>query len=65
MQRPAGLRDEQPRLPGPSGLAAAVRRTGGGAHWAAVLGIRATPLRRWTDELVEAELRRVCAGRGR
>ena len=47
---------------GPPGLAAAVRRTGGGAHWARVLRVPAPQPARWTDELIEAELRRVCAG---
>lgn len=47
---------------GPRGLAAAVRRTGGVAHWALVLGMPAPAPVRWTDELIEAELRRVCAG---
>lgn len=49
---------------GPPGLAAAVRRTGGGAHWARVLNIPAPHPARWTDELIEAELRRVCAHTG-
>lgn len=46
----------------PAGLAAAVRRTGGGAHWARVLTMPPPQPARWTDELLEAELRRVCAG---
>lgn len=46
---------------GPPGLAAAVRRTGGGAHWARVLNMPGPQPARWTDELIEAELRRVCA----
>ena len=45
-----------------AGLAAAVRRTGGGAHWARVLNMPPPQPARWTDELLEAELRRVCAG---
>ncbi len=47
---------------GPPGLAAAVKRTGGGAHWAQVLNMPAPQPARWTDDLIEAELRRVCAG---
>ena len=50
------------RRNGAPGLAAAVRRTGGGARWARVLHMPAPQSARWTDELVEAELRRVCAG---
>lgn len=46
---------------GPPGLAAAVRRTGGGARWARVLHMPAPQPARWTEELIEAELRRVCA----
>jgi hypothetical protein len=45
---------------GPPGLAAAVTRTGGAAHWAAVLHMPPPPHARWTDELIEAELRRIC-----
>lgn len=45
---------------GPPGLAAAVTRTGGAAHWAAVLHMPPPPPARWTDELIEAELRRIC-----
>ncbi|MDP1847646.1 MAG: hypothetical protein Q8K79_07635 [Solirubrobacteraceae bacterium] len=45
---------------GRPGLAAAVDRTGGGAHWAAVLNMPPPPPARWTDELIEAELRRIC-----
>ena len=44
------------------GLAAAVARTGGTAHWAAVLHMPPPPPARWTDELIEAELRRICRG---
>ena len=47
---------------GPPGLAAAVRRTGGGEHWARVLHMPAPQPARGTEELSEAELRRVCAG---
>ena len=47
---------------GPPGLAAAVKRTGGGAHGARVLHMPAPQPARWTDGLIEAELRRVCAG---
>lgn len=47
---------------GPPGLAAAVLRTGGGAHWARVLNMPPPQPARWTDALIEAELRRVCAG---
>ena len=43
-------------------LAAAVRRTGGGAYWARVLNMPAPQPARWADALIEAELRRVCAG---
>lgn len=46
---------------GPRGLAAAIRRTGGIAHWAAVLNMPPPPGTHWTDELIESELRRVCA----
>lgn len=46
----------------PAGLAAAIKRTGGGAHWARVLNMPPPQPARWTDELLEAELRRVCAG---
>ena len=49
------------RRHGRPGLAAAVGRTGGGAHWARVLHMPAPQPARWTDELIEAELRRVCA----
>ncbi len=49
------------RRHGPPGLAAAVKRTGGGVHWARVLHMPAPQPARWTDELIEAELRRVCA----
>ena len=45
---------------GAPGLAAAVSRTGGTAHWAHVLNMPPPPPARWTDELIEAELRRVC-----
>ena len=45
---------------GPRGFAAAVRRTGGPVHWARELGLKPRRVR-WTDELIEAELRRVCA----
>lgn len=45
----------------PPGLAAAVLRTGGGAHWARVLNIPPPQPARWTDALIEEELRRVCA----
>ena len=45
---------------GPAGLAAAVVRTGGAAHWAAVLNMPAPPPARWTNELIEAGLRRIC-----
>lgn len=44
---------------GPPGLAA-VSRTGGATHWAAVLNMPPPPPARWTDELIEAELRRIC-----
>lgn len=49
---------------GPPRLAAGVRRTGGGVRWAAELGVPPpSPVsRRWTDALIEAELRRVCVG---
>ena len=47
---------------GPRGLAAAIRRTGGSAHWAALLNMPPPPQTHWTDELIESELRRVCAG---
>ena len=47
---------------GPRGLTEALKRTGGAAHWAAVLNVPPPPRVRWTDELIEAELRRVCAG---
>ena len=45
---------------GPRGLAAAVARTGGAAHWAEVLNMPPPPPARWTDELIDAELRRIC-----
>jgi len=45
---------------GPSGLAAAVTRTGGGAHWASLLNMPPPAPARWTDERIEAELRRIC-----
>ena len=45
---------------GPAGLAAAVTRTGGGAHWASMLNIPPAAPARWTDERIEAELRRIC-----
>ena len=63
------LREHQPaRFPtlawlrrhGPPGLAAAVSRSGGSAHWAAVLHMPPPPPARWTDALIEAELRRIC-----
>ena len=44
---------------GPPGLAAAVSRTGGAAHWAAVLNMPPPPPARWTDVFIEAELRRI------
>lgn len=47
---------------GPPGLAAAVVRTGGAAYWAGVLHMPPAAPARWSDELIEAELRRVCAG---
>jgi len=47
---------------GPRGLVAAAERTGGGAGWARRFGIRGPQPARWTDELIEIELRRVCAG---
>jgi len=47
---------------GPPGLAAAVKRTGGGARWARELNVPPPQPARWTDDLIEAELRRVCAG---
>jgi len=65
------LRDHHPaRFPtlawlrrnGPPGLAAAVQRSGGTAHWAGMLRMPAPPPAVWTDERIEAELRRVCAG---
>jgi len=65
------LRDHPPaRFPtrawlrrnGPPGLAAAVQRSGGTAHWAGMLRMPAPPPAVWTDERIEAELRRVCAG---
>ena len=42
--------------------AAAVQRTGGTAHWASVFNMPAPPPAVWTDERIEAELRRVCTG---
>jgi len=48
---------------GPSGLASAVRSTAGAEHWAARLGIPLPSPARWTDQRLETELRRLCAGR--
>lgn len=44
---------------GPPGLAAAVRRTGGSVHWAHRLNVPAPKHARWSDELIESELRRL------
>ena len=48
---------------GPPGLASAVRSSGGAERWAARLCIPGPSPARWTDERLEAELRRLCAGR--
>ena len=45
---------------GAPGLAAAVDRTGGTARWSLVLNMPPPPPARWTDELIETELRRIC-----
>lgn len=50
------------RCPPSHSLAAAVQRTGGGSYWARVLNMPPPQPARWTDDLLEAELRRVCAG---
>jgi len=50
---------------GPPGLAASVTRTGGGGHWAVLLNMPPPKPARWTDDRIEAELRRVCATYGR
>jgi hypothetical protein len=43
---------------GPRGLAAAVKRTGGATRWARTLNMP-PPQVRWTDDRIEAELRRL------
>jgi hypothetical protein len=48
---------------GPPGLAAAVKRTGGGQRWARELGVPGPRPARWTEELIEIELRLLCAGK--
>jgi len=50
------------RRNGAPGLAAAVKRTGGTAHWASVFNMPAPPPAAWTDERIEAELPRLRGG---
>jgi len=46
---------------GPRGLVEQIKRTGGARHWARELGVPGPQPARWTDELIEAELRLLCA----
>jgi hypothetical protein len=48
---------------GPPGLAPAVTYTGGGQRWAGELGIPGPRPPRWTDELIDRELRLLCVGK--
>jgi hypothetical protein len=48
---------------GPVGLAAAVKRTGGGQRWARDLGVPGPQPASWTEELIDRELRLLCAGK--
>lgn len=50
---------------GPPGLADAVRRTGGASRWAYRLSMPPPKPARWTDDLIEAELRRLFAAHER
>jgi len=47
---------------GPAGLASAVKSSGGAQRWANEFGMPAAKRSRWTDERIERELRRLCAG---
>jgi hypothetical protein len=46
---------------GPRGLAEQVKASGGARHWARELGVPGPQPARWTDELIDAELRLLCA----
>jgi hypothetical protein len=48
---------------GPRGLVEQIRQTGGARHWARELGVAGPQPARWTDELIEAELRLLCAAK--
>lgn len=50
---------------GPAGLSSAVKSSGGTQRWANEFGMPATKQSRWTDERIERELRRLCAGTAR
>lgn len=52
----AGLREHRPR-----GLVEQIRRSGGARRWARELGVAGPQPAKWTDELIEAELRLLCA----
>jgi hypothetical protein len=46
---------------GPRGLADQIKQTGGARRWARELGVPGPQPARWTDELIEIELRLLCA----
>jgi hypothetical protein len=46
---------------GPRGLVEQIRRSGGARRWARELGVPGPQPAKWTDELIEAELRVLCA----
>jgi hypothetical protein len=48
---------------GPRALAEQIKQTGGARHCACELGVPGPQPARWTDELIEAELRLLCLGR--
>jgi hypothetical protein len=48
---------------GPRALAEQIKQTGGARRWARELGVPGPQPARWTDELIEAELRLLCAHR--
>ena len=51
------------RKHGPPDLGGAVQRTGGVTRWSRELRVPAPRGIRWSDELIEHELRRICLGR--
>jgi hypothetical protein len=48
---------------GPPALAEQIKQTGGARRWARELGVPGPQPAKWTDELIEAELRALCLGR--